>query len=413
MKQEIPAALISTDADLRALLVQVLAESGREIDLGLEIALPFIGIGDEQLRRIRDFSPEVIFIDLENDPQIGIKLAQFLSEQQPRRHFVAMGPVLAPELLLQIMRAGITEYLPKPVTRDALMEALDRLERKRGIAEGGASRDPGRVMTFFGAKGGSGATSVATNLAIHLQQLTGRRTLLVDLNLELGEIALLLGAQPRFNFIDLVRNFHRMDAELLASYIERHASGVHLLSAPYHPETIESVTGEQTRTILNFLKQHYDYVIVDTPRTFSPSTMAAFEQADEVYVVSNVDLPSLRNIKRTIPLLDRATGGRVSERLRLVINRHDSRPNEIAPAEVEQTLGMKIFWRLGNDYEPVIRSINAGEPLVLSDRSSIFAQDIRALGAELAGLSAGVNGKRGRFAGLFRIFGGTRQEAHD
>jgi pilus assembly protein CpaE len=355
--------------------------------------------------------PQLIFIDLEEDPEVGIKLVQFLADQQPNRYFVAAGPVLAPELLLEAMRAGVTEYLPKPVTREALLPALERLERKLGMAAGTAARAPGRVMTFVSAKGGSGATTVATNLAVHLQQLTGKKTLLVDLDLELGEVALFLGVQPRFNLVDLVRNFHRMDAELLASYIERHKSGVHLLSAPYQPEKVENVTGEQIRAILHFLARHYDYVVVDTPRTFTPATLAAFEQADQIFLISNVDLPSLRNIKRCLPLLDRLTGGHMSDRVRLVINRHNSSANEISLSEVERTLGLNIFWKLSNDYEAVIRSINTGEPLMLDGKVSTFARDLKALGAELTGLGAVTGGKRGALGGLRRFFG-ARELAH-
>jgi pilus assembly protein CpaE len=413
MKQGIPSALISTDSSFRQTVAETLGESQHGITLAVEVAAPFIEIGDAELRRLREAHAELIFIDLERDPEVGIKLAQFLADQQPNRQFVAAGPVLAPELLMAAMRAGITEYLPKPVTRDALLTALERVQRKLGLATGGGQREPGKVLSFFSAKGGSGSTTVATNLAIHLHQLTGRKTLLVDMDLELGEIALFLGVQPRFNLVDLVRNFHRMDAELLASYIEAHKSGVHLLSAPYHPEKVEAVTGEQIRSILQFLKQHYDYVIVDTPKSFTPATLAAFEQADQLYLVTNVDLPSLRNIKRCIPLLERITSGHVTEKVRLVVNRHNSSANEISLDEVERTLALKIFWKLGNDYETVIRSINTGEPLILDPRASAFAKDLKALGAELTGLGAVTNGKRSTFGSLRKLFGGTREVVHE
>ena len=130
----------------------------------------------------------------------------------------------------------------------------------------------------------------------------------MDLDLELGESALVLGVQPRFNFVDFVENFRRMDASLLASYIEHHPSGVHLLSAPLQPEKAEAVTADQIRRILAFLRQHYDYVIVDTPRSFAPPTLAVFEQADLVFIVSTADLPSLRNIQRGIPTAQAGAG---------------------------------------------------------------------------------------------------------
>src|SRR5690606_20229798 len=122
------------------------------------------------------------------------------------------------------------------------------------------TRQPGQLFTFFSSKGGSGSTTIATNIAIVIHRLTSKRTLLVDLDLELGEVALLLGAEPRFNFVDLVENFHRMDSGLLASYIEQHASGVHLLPAPFHPQPASVASGDETRRILQFLRQHYDYI---------------------------------------------------------------------------------------------------------------------------------------------------------
>jgi pilus assembly protein CpaE len=404
------AAMISSDPNLRDLLVQVLAEAGRSMSLGVEIAEPFTQITDRQLRELREARPEVIFIDLEPDPRVGIKLAQFLASGEPNRLFVAVGPPLSPELLLEAMRSGIGEYLPKPLTPDAVRSALRRMQYRLGLPTNGSEGAKGKVLAFFSAKGGSGCTTIASNLAIHLHQLTGKRTLLVDLDLELGEIALFLGVQPRFNLTDLVRNFHRMDADLLASYIERHESGVHLLSAPYHPERVENVTGEQFRTILQFLARHYDYVLVDTPRTFSPAALVAFEEAEQLHLVGHLDLPSLRNIKRCLPLLDRITGGNMGERVRLLVNRYNSSATEISTAELEKALGLTVFWKLSNDYEAVMRSINNGHPIALDSRASAIGRDLRALGAEIAGLG-GVTVPTGRrqVGGLFRIFAGTRE----
>jgi len=242
------------------------------------------------------------------------------------------------------------------------------------------------VYSVFGAKGGTGATTLATNLAIVLHRLTGKRTLLVDLDLELGEVAVLLGFRPRFNLVDMVQNFHRMDAGLLASFIEQHHSGVHLLSAPFHPERTELASADEIRKIVQFLKHHYDYVIVDTPKSFSPTTLAAFDQSDLVFLVVALDLPSLRNVQRGLPLLKRVLT-RGLDQTRLVVNRFQP-DEEIGLKEVEQTLGLKVFWTLSNDYEAVMRSINAGKPIVLNGNSK-YTKDVKALGAQLAGLGVG------------------------
>jgi pilus assembly protein CpaE len=286
----------------------------------LDVTVPFEAFGDEQVRALRQLNPELVILDIEDAPDLGIKFAQFLSESVRGVRFIAAGPLLQPEHLLVAMRAGVVDYLPKPVTPETMRASLDRVRVGFGIASKEGPRQPGKLYAFYSAKGGAGTTTTATNFAVVLHRITGKRTLLVDLDLELGEIALLLGVQPRFNFVDMVQNFHRMDAELLASYIERHSSGVHLLSAPYHPEKAEVVTGDEIRRILHFLRKHYDYVVVDTSKSFSPATLAAIEQADLAFIVTNVDLASLRNLQRGLRCSRRCGAGRRD--IRLVVNRY-------------------------------------------------------------------------------------------
>ena len=389
----VSSVIVSPDADFRSALRTALRDAGVGIAHGGEIAVPFSQIGTAELAELRRIDPDVVFLDLEEDPAVGIRFAQFLADSSPRRRFIAAGPALSSELLLEAMRAGISEYIPKPVTREALAEALERTGRKMAVTGSGAPRAPGELITVFSPKGGSGATTVATNLAVHLQQLTGKKTLLVDLDLELGEVAALLGMQPRFSFVDLVRNFHRMDAGLLASYIERHSSGVHFLSAPFHPEVGEPVSADGIRQILHFLKQHYDYVVVDTSKSFSAVTLATFERADRILLVTTVDLPALRNIKRCLPIIDRVTGAG-SEKVRLVVNRFD-RNDPITLDEVRSTLGMEVGWTLANDYAAVSRSLNTGEPVVLGGKSA-FGHDLMAVAGDISGFAPKRNGHKAR-----------------
>ncbi len=400
------AALISTDAGFREQIRDILLDEAMGVDVGMEIHERFAAFGEEQVRGLRELNPEILVLDLESDPELGVKFAQFFSNTHPGHRILAAGPELSQELLLTAMRAGVADYLIKPVTNGVLREAVSRFARSMGGGSSKAKRQ-GLLYTLFSPKGGSGVTSVATNLAVVIHRLTSKRTLLVDLDLELGEVALHLGVQPRFNFVDMVQNFHRMDADLLASYIEQHESGVHLLSAPFHPERAEAPSADEIRRILHFLRQHYDYVIVDTPKTFSPATMAALDQADLVLLVTNVDLPSLRNIQRGLPMLRRVLP-RGDDQIRLVINRYHS-AGDISLQDVERTLALKSFGTIGNDYEAVIGAINSGKPTVLNGNSK-YTRDLRALGAKIAGLSdsPSTNGKGGVFS---RLLGRGRRKS--
>lgn len=381
----IASALISTDQDFRQSLKQCLSNAESGIAVGLELAIPFREINDLHLEQLRQLDPELIFLDLGEDAQIGLKFAQFLVDSAPERRLIGAGPELSPDLLMNAMQAGISEYLPKPVQEDALSAAIDRIARKFGRKVGEEQRrEPGEVFAVFGPKGGAGSTTVSVNLAVELHRITRKKTLLIDFDLELGETALLMGVEPRFSFVDLVRNFHRVDAGLLASYIEHHESGVDLLSAPFHPTKAEVVTGGQIRQILQFLKEHYEYIILDIQRSFTPTTLAALEQADNLFLVSVLDLPSLRNISRCLPLLERIGAGKGKDWLRILVNRYQ--PNSVISLdEVKRILGLEVFWKLPNEFDAIMESITSGTPIVLNDKSS-YSREVRALCANMAGI---------------------------
>src|SRR5512134_221890 len=389
--------MISTDPGLRGALRRALDERG--LELAMEIAVPFGEMTEEQIAELRRSDPELVCLDFDEDPGTAVSFARFLTDGNARRVVIGIGPALVSDVLLEAMRAGVAEYLPKPADEGAIGAALDRAARRLGWAP--ASREPGRLFAVFSPKGGAGTTTVATNLAIVLQRLAGKRTLLVDLDLELGEVAVLLGLKPRFSMMDVAHGFARIDAELLSSFIERHESGVHLLAAPFHPELAGAIPAAQLRAILSYLKRHYDYVVVDTPKSFSPESMAAFEEADQVLLVTTVGVPALRNLQRCKPVLERVFG-KQPDRLRLVVNRYDA-GDVISLDDVRRTVGVDVHWTLSNDYEAVSHSINSATPVAQNPKSR-YTKDLQALGVDLLGLRPKANGAR-RLSGS-RLIGG-------
>jgi pilus assembly protein CpaE len=390
------AALISSDSTFVAQVKQLLTGPERPVSLELELTAPLYQFGEQQVQALRAVAPELIILDLEESQDLGIQLAQYLVELNPAQLFIATGPVLSSEQLMLAMRAGVSDYLPKPVSTEDLRTAATRCAHKLRKSDGEKQRQPGKILSFFSPKGGSGSTTLAANLAILIHRTTKGKTLLVDLDLELGESALILGIKPRFNFIDLVENFRRMDAGLLASYIDHHASGIDLLAAPVEPDKGEVVTADQIRRILAFLRQHYDYIVVDSPRSFAPTTLAVFEQADLLFIVSIADLQSLRNIQRGIPVFKKVLT-RGEEQVRLILNRYDPR-DTISVEDVEKSLGLKVFWKVSNDYEAVTSSVTTGKPIVLNGGSP-YTRDL----AGLASLITGVRDDRGQRSRLGQV----------
>lgn len=402
------AAVVSTDGDFRETLKSVLPDLESSLDLELEIRSPYPEIGEEQLEGLRRMSPAVVFLDLESEPDVGLRFAQFLMDSGMTRGVVAAASDVSTDLLLRAMKAGVLEFVPKPVTAEAVQEAVDGVRRKTGGVGGHGGDDgddtPGELFTVFSPKGGSGSTTLAVNLAVEIRRLTHERTALVDVDLELGEAALLLDVEPKFSIVDLLRNIHRVDSDLLASYIERHESGVELLSAPYEPVEYGSVNADDIRQILEFLRDHYTYVVADTPKTFSPSTLATVEESDLLLLLTDY-LPSLRNVNRSLPRLEKAGDQKPDDWIRLVLNRYERR-QPLTVSDIEETLGMEAFCTLANDFQAVQASINAGEPVVLTDPDCDYARDVRGLAGALTDVPVATekssNGLMGSLMGVLR-----------
>jgi pilus assembly protein CpaE len=394
--QQLKAVLVSGDDYVRSVVFQTIQESGLPIRVELDLPAPVEHLGPDHLERLRASAPQLVILDMADEPERALRVASTIASGSPGAALLGMGPELDSTRLLEAMRAGLVEYLPRPVESPSIRDALSRVMRKQGWNESSNGQRNGKLLSFFSAKGGSGSTSVVTNVGIELHRLTGKKTLLVDLDLELGEIASLLGLRPRFHFVDLVRNFHRMDADLLPSYIESHESGVQVLSAPFEPEPGEEVTGEQIALILGFLRKHYDYVLVDTSKSLAPPSLAALQSSDPIFLVTNMDVPSLRNLKRCLPMLDRVTAGD-AERLRLIVNRFN--PKSLVRLEdLEETLGIEVSWTLGNDYQTVIHSISTGQPLVLSGGSR-YAEQLKELARDIVAGSRGASDSKGSLLG--------------
>jgi pilus assembly protein CpaE len=379
------AVLVTQDPGVRAAVTSFARDPASGLAIILDLDVPLAGFNGAQFKAVSQASPAAVFVDFDGAPELGVSLARDLVRTDERLLPIGIGDALSSDLLLQAIRAGLAEFLVKPLAPEALSDAMGRLQSRLRME----SEDPAilaRTLAFFSAKGGSGTSTAVINLAIELYRATGKRTLLVDLDTELGEISLMLGTQPQFNFTDLIQNLHRMDAELLGSYIEQHSSGVHLLSAPYHPERATGFSVEEIRQALLYLRAQYDWVLIDTSKSFTPETLTTFEQCDDVFLVATVDLPSLRNIQRALPLLRRVMP-RGMDQLHLIINRFDP-TSEVSLKDVERSVGMRAFATIANDYDVVIRSVNTAKPVVINSPKSVYARDIQALAARLVGSSA-------------------------
>lgn len=389
------SVVISSDGELRSMVAASASRHG--LGVKVEIGVPVRAVTPAHLQQIRLCDPELIVVDFDRDSEAGTTLARHLVEEHPEARIVAVAREPSRETLVSVIRAGASEFLEKPVDQEELDDALERLRRRM---KGSGARPPGRVLAFFSPKGGAGSTTVATNLAIRLRELTGATVLLADLDLELGEVAIFLGLEPRYSVVDLARNQHRLDDGLLDTMLERHDSGVEILAAPYRPRTGDEVTREQVRGILGLMRERYDWIVVDASSGLGPHAVGALEEADEIFVVVQVDVPSLRNIQRCREMF-RELGK--DDVVRVVVNRYQPR-GAIGLKDVEESLQREVYWTLSNDYDSVVYSINTGRPLVMNVPCAC-SREIDGLVGKIAGISLGPAEEPGileRILGRFR-----------
>jgi pilus assembly protein CpaE len=397
--ERVVAVLISTDPEFRTQMEGILSGPDGGVDVRLSIVTPFTAIGDPEISRIGALAPGLVIVDLESDPHIGLRFIQYLVDTGVTKAIIAAGKDLSQDLLMQAMQAGVTEVLAKPITEEQVTASLQRIWRKTGRKVEETTRSaPGRVIALFGTKGGVGTSSLAVNLAVEIQRMTRKRTLLLDLDIELGETALMLGMEPKFSLTDLIRNFHRVDSGLLASYIEHHDSGIDLLAAPFQPGDYETVGQDRVRQVIRFLRGQYDYVVMDTPKNLHPASIGGLEEADEVFLITTPTLPAIRNLVRSLPLVQQLVGEHRKDKIKLVLNRFQ--PGDlISVREVEETVGLPVLHTIRNDFEAVMGGINEGSPAVLRGQSA-YAKGVRGLAGIITDTPVVQNDRKGLFGGL-------------
>jgi pilus assembly protein CpaE len=359
---ELAAVVISRDSEQRSIL-QLLVEGTRVArTLQTFSSLP-VAAADPVLQRIRESRPDVILLDIPAaDSASGLRAIELLHEEIPLTPVVAVGSMTQPQVIVAAMRSGAREFLERPATTTSLLEALVRLSARQRTAQRDGVR--GRIFSVVNAKGGSGATTVAVNLASALQSAHGQ-TLLADFA-PLGHAALHLNLRPAFNVYDAIRNLHRLDNSLMESFTTRHEGGLQLLAGTTTPAETQPSTAEFAR-LLDQLATYFRFVVVDLSSRLDAATRLVCSLSQCVLVISGTDVASLWSAARVQQFLSES-GNR--ERLRLVLNRFRKLPG-MNEAEIESAAGLTLLWKIPNHYASVAGAIDRGVPVASHDRSEL------------------------------------------
>ena len=313
--------------------------------------------------------PDVIVMDARGQVASAMASIERLRAGAPGAVIMAIALRADPDLILQAMRAGANEFFTWPPPDETFHEAIRRTSARRETAQG--AKPSATALVFFGAKGGAGTTTMAVNCAVEVARLSKRATLIVDLKAGLGEVALFLGVRPRYTIIDALDNLHRLDREFLRELVVKHKSGLEILAGSDHFERPGAADSTALEELFRLLARQYEYLVVDAGSQINTCTAAALYTADQMFLVANPDVPSVRNAQR---LLERVRDlGASGERVRLLLNRA-AEPYPIPPKQIETALGHPIHHTFPSDYKTVSTALNSGVPLALAGNSEIAAQ---------------------------------------
>ncbi len=314
--------------------------------------------------------------------------------EHTRAPIVVLASGESTQLLEQALDADVADVLLLPQLTDNVVFAIRKAAHAgRRLVTVGLGVKQGRIVTVFSPKGGTGKTVLATNLATALAKHEGRRTLLLDLDLQFGDAAIMLGLKPEKTIYDLVSAPGELDPEKLAGYTTRHASGLDILPAPLRPEDAELVTEAKLARLLEVARSSYDLIVVDTSPFFHGPMLATLDQTDELLLLCSLDVPTLKNVRLSLQTLELLSFP--MRKIGIVLNRANSKVG-MKEGEVETALEQKIRFRIPSD-RAVPLSVNKGVPVVVDDAGADFTREVRSLAKALAHPDPAQAPKRRRF----------------
>jgi len=371
--------LITDDTQTTRVSIRKLIEFHPEIAVVGEAAN-----AEEAIAKTKELQPDVVLMDINMPGMDGIAATAVLAAEAPQASIVIMSVQGEKEYLRRAMTAGAKDYLTKPFSGDELLQTIRQVygnEQQRRKVVTLDKKAEGTVMTVFSAKGGVGKTTLAVNLGVAIAAKTRQRVCIVDADLQFGDVSLFLNLLPKATVADLVADIDGLDGKQLAGYLTRYNEYVDVLAAPLRPEQAELVTGAHLSAALKVLRTVYQYVIVDTAPSFNEAMLATLDEADQVLVVSSLDLPTIKNVKLCLEIMDSLAYG--GEKVKLVLNRASSEGG-MDVKEVEESLRRSFAGTVPSDGKVVVGSVNRGVPFVVTNPEAPVSQSVFTLAKNLA-----------------------------
>jgi pilus assembly protein CpaE len=348
--------------------------------------------------------PDIGLVAIDADPQKALDLVGRLVTASPDCAILVVSSSNDGSLILQALRSGAKEFLTQPLRIEDLLAALGRISDRR-LGQGDVRSRGSQVIAVAGAIGGVGTTSLAINLGCILAKDPQNSVALVDLDLCLGDADVFLDTIPDYTLVDVAQNVTRLDFTLLKRSLTKHASGLYLLPRPVQLEDISLITPDDLQRVIGLLKATFTHVVLDLSKAYTPIDLIALETANTVLLITQLDLPCLRNVVRL--MMSFANMNALADKVKIIVNRGGLDSGQITLKKAEETIGKEIFWQLPNDYRTMIEARNNGIPLMESAPKAAITQSMMALAKALAGdeaasgTDAAADAKKG-LGGLFK-----------
>jgi len=388
------------DDKIRVLIVDDVSETRENVKklLQFESDVEVVGVartGKEAIQASQDLNPDVVLMDINMPDMDGIAATEAIRAKQQAVQVVILSVQSDQNYMRRAMLAGARDFLTKPPMGDELISAIRRAGEMAQNEKVKAARvqaaapvvgmpgistsyggPRGKIIAVYSPKGGTGCTTLAVNLALSLNS-SDSRVALVDGNLQFGDVAMFINEQGKNTVVDLAPRADELDAEIVEEVMVKHAaSGLHILAAPSRPEYAEKVSSGQFSKTLEYLAQLYAYVIVDTSPILSDPILATIDVSDLIVLVTTQDIPSLKNCRLFLDLLQNL--GVQRNRVMFVINRFDKKVN-ITPERIAENLKQEVSLAIPVDEATAVKAVNRGVPFVLDSKNQPIARGVLAL----------------------------------
>ncbi len=309
-----------------------------------------------------DFAREkgkcLVFIDISQEQNETISLIKRLKENNKDAFIIVLSAKPSTETIIKVMRAGAKEFLNKPLIQSEFIETIKEIKSEFENAE---PADSCKIISTFSNKGGIGKTSIAVNLAVELAQLSKEKVALIDLNLQLGDVATFLDMNPPFAMDYIANNINNLNEEDLLKAMSRYKNtSLYVIADPLNIDNSQDITAEQIKNIFAALKKTFSYIVIDIGTNIDSKTIAALDSSDLILLIAIVNLPAIRSTQRCMDLFNKL--GYSSNKIKLVLNRYMEN-EDIKTSDIEEVVKQKVYWKIPNNYLTMMSAINKGVPV--------------------------------------------------